>query len=230
MSWKLLDLYCGAGGCSMGYSRAGFTVTGVDIVQQKRYPFNFIQADALEYLKNHHSEFDAIHASPPCQKFSIASKVFRDKGKRYIDYLTPTREALMKLRKLYVIENVPGSPMNTCLILCGLMFGLKVFRHRKFESSILLFSQAHPSHNGKRIGNGYYSVAGGAGRWKSWGKVVRDVSKGTAKQWSEAMGISWMTRKELTQAIPPAYTEYIGKQLIEVLNKEAVEHPATQKV
>jgi len=208
---KLLDLFCGAGGAAMGYYRAGFhDITGVDIVQQPRYPFKFIQGDALEFDL---AGFDVIHASPPCQRFSAASAANRKTGKQYKDLLTPTRKKLKDHGGCWVIENVVGAPMERHLILCGLMFGLKVFRHRYFESSHILLQPDHPSHRGKRIGEGYYSIAGGAGRWKSWGKIY-DHSRGTRNEWRAAMGIDWMTRKELTQAIPPAYTEFIGRQLI----------------
>ncbi|MEA3346944.1 MAG: DNA cytosine methyltransferase [Candidatus Auribacterota bacterium] len=209
---RLLDLFCGAGGCSMGYHRAGFDVVGVDINQQKNYPFEFHKADAMLFPLD---GFDVIHASPPCQKFSVASNVHRNRGKEYPDLLTPTRKRFRKHGIPFVVENVPNSPMNCTIILCGLMFGLKVFRHRHFECSEMIMSPAHPTHGGKKIGEGYFSVAGGAGRWKSWGTVKRDVSKGTVKEWRIAMGIDWMTRKELTQAIPPAYTEWIGRQLME---------------
>lgn len=202
----------------MGYNRAGFSVTGVDIAPQKRYPFTFIQGDAVDYLINHGCEYDAIHASPPCQKYSIAGTKARNAGKQYLDHIPGVRAALIKIGKPYVIENVPGSPLKTTITLCGLMFGLKVFRHRNFECSHLVFGPPHPSHAGKRIGEGMFSVAGGAGRWHTWGATKRDVSKGSAEEWRNAMGINWMTRKELTQAIPPAYTEYIGRQLINALD------------
>jgi len=145
MSWKLLDLYCGGGGAAKGYFRAGFTqIVGVDTVFQKRYPFEFIQSDALEYLRDHHHEFDVVHASPPCQKWSIASNVHRNRGKKYIDYLTPTLAELKKIGIPYVVENVPGAPLDKSITLCGLMFGLKVFRHRHFDCShFFLFLLIH---------------------------------------------------------------------------------------
>ena len=211
---KLLDLFCGAGGAAMGYHRAGFEVVGVDINPQPHYPFEFHQADALEYPLD---GFDVIHASPPCQKWSKASYIHRKNGKIYRDYLTPTRKRLQQWGGVWVIENVIHAPLIDPIRLCGLMFDLKVFRHRDFESSISLEKPDHVSHKGKKIGEGYFSVAGGAGRWKSWGTVYRNISKGTAGEWRDAMGISWMTRKELTQAIPPAYTKFIGKQLMKML-------------
>ncbi len=128
----------------------------------------------------------------------------------------------METGKPWVIENVIGAPLQNPVTLCGLMFDLKVLRHRLFETSFFMLRMPHPSHKNKRIGEGYFSVAGGTGRWKTWGKVFRNVSKGTAAQWADAMGIDWMTRKEITQAIPPAYTEWIGRQLIVRLATSAV--------
>lgn len=210
---KLLDLFCGAGGASMGYHQAGFELTGVDISPQPHYPFEFHQADALTFPFD---GFDVIHASPPCQRWSPASYVHRKRGIQYPDYLTPIRSKLQKQAAIWLIENVIQAPMDPTITLCGLMFGLKVFRHRHFQISHLILAPDHPSHKGKKIGQEYFSVAGASGRWKSWGTVYRNVSKGTISQCGNAMGINWMTRKELVQAIPPAYTEYIGKQLIKL--------------
>ena len=207
---RLLDLFCGAGGAAMGYHRAGFEVVGVDHVPQKRYPFEFHQADAMTYPLD---GFDAIHASPPCIKFSMATIPHLGDGAERLDLLTPTRERLRAWGGVWVIENVVGSPLDHGIVLCGLMFGLKVFRHRVFESSHILFAPGHPSHSGKRIGHGYYSVAGGSGKYKNWAGVQTGVTNGPVSKWREAMDIDWMVRKELVQSIPPAYTEYIGRQL-----------------
>ena len=208
---RLLDLFCGAGGAAMGYYRAGFDVVGVDITPQKRYPFQFRQADALSYPLE---GFDIVHASPPCQRFSAAARVQRDRGKIYPDYLTPTRKRLKEWNHPYIIENVVGAPMQPyTIILCGLMFDLEVFRHRIFECSDLVTPPRHPTHKGKRIGEGYFSIAGSGGRWKSWGTVKRDVMKGTVKEWSAAMGIDWMPVSRLSQAIPPAYSEFLARAI-----------------
>jgi DNA (cytosine-5)-methyltransferase 1 len=211
----------------MGYSLAGFDVVGVDINPQPHYPFEFYQADAMEYPLD---GFDVIHASPPCTGFSVASIVHRNNGKKYIDLLTPIREKLRENGKPFIIENVPGAPIHPMVTLCGLMFGLKVFRHRHFESSELIMKPEHPSHSGKKIGEGFFSVAGGAGRWKSWGTVKRNVSKGTVAQWKDAMGINWMTRNEIKLAIPPAYTEWIGKQLMELIGAQDKDGKTEQQI
>ena len=147
---------------------------------------------------------------------------YRNEGKQYPDLIAATRFRVSLTGKPFIIENVPPAAgfMIEPFTLCGVMFGLGVFRHRCFETNFLVDCPKHIKHNGK-IGDGkYFSVAGGAGRWKSWGTVYRNVSKGTREQWREAMGIDWMLRSELTQAIPPAYTEYIGKYLMEHLKKE----------
>lgn len=200
----------------MGYYRAGFEVVGVDIKPQPNYPFEFHLADALTFPLD---GFDAYHASPPCQAYSLAAIIHRNNGKIYPDLIMATRFRLLWTGKPYVIENVPpaGRYLINPMMLCGVMFDLGVFRHRYFEHSFPIPPMEHKKHNGK-IGDGkYFSVAGGAGRWKSWGTVYRNVSKGTAAQWREALGIDWMLREELTQAIPPAYTEYIGKYMVKVL-------------
>lgn len=206
---QLLDLFCGAGGAAMGYHRAGFEVVGVDINPQPHYPFEFHQADALEFPLE---GFDVIHASPPCQRWSSATRLC-GRPETHPDHLTPIRERLQEAGIPFVIENVYGAPLQTPLMLCGLMFGLKMFRHRYFECSPLLLAVGHPSHRGKRIGEGYYCVVGGGGPWKSKSRGG-GLNNGPLAEWRKAMGIDWMRREELTQAIPPAYTEYLGRQLL----------------
>lgn len=223
---RLLDLYCGSGGAARGYQQAGFYVVGIDNRPQKHYiGEEFILADALEYVQEHGHEFDALHASPPCQLYSVASVVHRNRGKAYPDLIAATRRQLLLTGKPFVIENVP--PAKRLLInpitLCGTMFGLGVFRHRCFEATFSIDPPGHSKHNGK-IGDGkYFSIAGTAGRWKSWGAVERNVSKGTREEWRQAMGIDWMTMAELTQAIPPAYTYWIGSQLVVYLEHGGVQ-------
>lgn len=205
---KLLDLFCGAGGCAMGYHRAGFDVVGVDNRPQPNYPFAFQQADALEFCRAQAHEFDAIHASPPCQHYSISKHIHRHR--QHVDLVHLTRTELERARLPWVIENVMGAPLHRPIMLCGLMFGLKVLRHRVFESSEMLLGPAHPRHPKGNLTNstrgystgkeGFVCVAGH--------NFVREAG-------AEAMGIDWMLhRAELAQAIPPRYTEYLGRQLL----------------
>ena len=207
---KLLDLFCKAGGASMGYSLAGFEVVGVDIKKQKRYPFEFIQADALEVLadKDFINGFDVIAASPPCQTHSITQHLRNAQGKTTtkLDLIPETREALQAWGGKYIIENVPGAPLINPVTLCGSSFGLKVRRHRQFESNLVLTGlPCDHKMQGKPIG--------------IYGSMRDEIPGGghTAKsieQAREAMGIDWMLWGELVEAIPPMYTEHLGKQLI----------------
>jgi len=205
----LLDLFCCAGGAGMGYHRAGFDVVGVDKKPQRNYPFRFVQADALEYLAECGRCFDAIHASPPCQEFSCTHSIHAEN--EYPDLIEPTRELLVSSGKPWIMENVIGAPLVDTVTLCGLMFGLKVFRHRLFESNVFLMQPPHHSHKGKRIGKDGYCTPSGHGD-NSTGLVPPDHRRKAA--WASAMGIDWMTKEELTQAIPPAYTEFLGRQLL----------------
>jgi len=210
---KLLDLYCKAGGASKGYQLAGFEVVGVDIKKQKRYPYEFIQADCLELMKDMDflRSFDVITASPPCQTHSITQHLRNAQGKSTdkIDLIPQTREALIASGKPYVIENVPGSPLINPIRMCGSAFGLKVRRHRLFESNIQLTSSiCNHKEQGKPVG--------------IYGSMRDEIPKDghTAKsieQAREAMGIDWMIWGELVEAIPPVYTETIGKQILSVL-------------
>ena len=199
----------------MGYHRAGFEVVGVDIKPQPRYPFEFVQADALEYLTSlidsgEIEKFDVIHASPPCQAYSVMRAKFPER--EYPDLYIPTRDILSRLNKPWVIENVIGSPPGPSIILCGHSFGLGTYRHRRFESNVCLLAMAHSPHSIKSVRQGYGAYSG------EMMSVTGDLNSqrffDAAKR---AMGIDWMERKELSQAIPPAYTEFIGKQLMEVL-------------
>jgi len=201
---KLLDLFCGAGGCSMGYHRAGFDVVGVDINPQPRYPFEFMQADVMsldvEFLK----QFDAIHASPPCQRYSTMGNWARDKAK-HPDLIDNVRQKIIQSQKPYIIENVPGSPLQKTIMLCGSMFNLGVIRHRLFECSIdILLDGLRCNHKGK-----FYTVL-----TKSCRPTTSMFAKSSVAKGREAMGIDWMSQYEMGEAIPPAYTEFIGKQLI----------------
>jgi DNA (cytosine-5)-methyltransferase 1 len=220
---RLLDLFCGAGGVAMGYHRAGFTVVGVDNRPMPRYPFRFHQADALEYLAEHGHEFDAIHASPPCQKYSRVNCLQHLQGRDYPDLIGPTRQALIDAGKIWVIENVETAPLFCAIQLCGSSFGLLVRRHRLFESSELLLGNGC-NHGWQEQGGKRFPAAFRSRKDSSDGKVrclstVVQVYGNTSgkKLWPEAMGIDWMTSREITQAIPPAFTEFIGRQLIQRL-------------
>lgn len=217
MKFRLLDLFCGAGGAAMGYHRAGFDVVGVDHRPQPRFPFAFVRADALEYLAVRGREYDVIHASPPCQAYSATRHLPNARGDHQ-DLVGPMRDLLLATGRPWLIENVPGAPLRPpSVMLCGLSFGLRVFRHRWFESSTLLLVPAHPRHGKRRIGvGGFVCVVGNGGGWLERRRYVpADHRNKTA--WSLAMGIGWMTRDELAQSIPPAYTEYLGRQLLRIL-------------
>ena len=200
---RLLDLFCGAGGAAMGYHRAGFDVVGVDIKPQPRYPFEFVQADAMTFPLD---GFAAIHASPPCQLFA---GTYQDHT-HHPDLLTPIRERLRAHGQPYVIENIPTAPMPTGLLLCGATFGLPIIRHRRFEihpDPGLMPSMCPQRSHGRGVthGPGFYPYA--RKHWRpNWKRYVLPAV------WP------WMTLDEAGQAIPPAYTEHIGRQLLEHLN------------
>ncbi|NKR48777.1 SAM-dependent methyltransferase [Rhodococcus hoagii] len=206
---KLLDLFCCQGGASMGYHRAGFDVVGVDINPQPHYPFEFHQCDALAFLMEYGDEFDVIAGSPPCQAHTNAQKIM---GNQHPDYIDSMR-ALLPEGKPYVIENVPGAPLRNPIELCGAMFGLGTYRHRLFESNIDLAAPDHPEHSARTTKMGRKPVVG------EFMHVVGNFSG--VEQAREAMGIDWMTRDGLRESIPPAYTEYIGAQLLASLAEEA---------
>ncbi len=217
----LLDLFCGAGGCAVGYHRAGFDVVGVDIKPQPRYPFRFIQGDAMEYLAAHGREFDAIHASPPCQRYSVGASI-HDSAGNHPDLVAECRRLLDTAGKPWVIENVPNSPLRRPLVLCGLIFGLKVIRHRLFESSFLMMQPEHRRHPTGLSTGTLTTKRGGTGNGYSTGAhglVCVAGNNFVREAGAAAMGIDWMTRKELAQAIPPAYTEFVGKNLLAALRE-----------
>lgn len=215
---KLLDLFCGAGGAGMGYHRAGFEVVGVDVKPQPRYPFEFIQVDAMTFPLE---GFDAIHASPPCQAYTVANNIHQ---KEHPELLGPTLERLRASGLPYVVENVEArrvyEEMRTPTRLCGRNFGLNVKRHRLFETSFpLLTSPCQKGHPGDWLlvfGHTVLNRGRTVGIAKGGGPVIRREHQGTDAG-RAAMGIEWMNRDELSEAIPPAYTEFIGKQLMAVL-------------
>lgn len=220
---RLIDMYCGAGGCSMGYYMAALDlkleieIIGVDRKPQPNYPFKFVQADALEYFMENMSQFTHVHASPPCQKFTPATHYLRARGQHYDDYLEETR-ALIELSKLPgVIENVPASPVRPDIMLRGDMFGLKVLRKRHFETiNWFMMNPGMPRKQGSAWEGDYVTVYGKGG-YKRSGRRPKKLPKfqknTVVETWKYAMGIWWMKKDtELSQAIPPAYTRYIGNQ------------------
>ena len=217
---KLLDLFCGGGGCSVGYANAGFEVEGVDLNKnhKKYYPFKFHNADAIEFLLDNINNYDIVHASPPCQGYSnhVTSKDSKHvptRGKNEPRLIEPLREIFQAAEIPYIIENVIGAKeyLINPIQLCGTMFNLPIRRHRLFESSFNLIEPEHPKCTG---------VAKKFAEEKGW--EYRDMSvtgkgrgAGIKDRWNEIMGITWnMTQNEIVESIPPSYTEYIGKQII----------------
>lgn len=220
----LLDLFCGAGGAAMGYHRAGFNIIGVDINPQPNYPFQFYQGDALSFLakKAHFWNFDMIHASPPCQHYLALGAVNRKLGRKqeHPDLIAPTRELLTQTGLPWVIENVPRSPLIDPIRLCGTSFDLPLRRHRLFESNQPLtgINCQHQRFTERKY---WTSFRPNGQHLRSTVVQVHGIGSGEKHEWPAAMGIDWMTYPELVEAIPPAYTEYIGTQLIQLLEVAA---------
>ncbi|MCY0924303.1 DNA cytosine methyltransferase [Streptomyces sp. H27-G5] len=208
---RVLDLCSGAGGAAMGYHQAGFDVVGVDINPQPRYPFEFHQGDAIEFVTAHGPDFDLIHASWPCQSHSTLTKG-TNKGRSYPDLIPAGRAALLTTGRPYVIENVQSAPIRHDLVLCGEMFDLAVIRHRVFEvHGFPTFQSPHVAHRGRVAGMRH-------GRWYEgpyFAVYGQGGGKGTVAQWQTAMGIDWTdNRHEIAEAIPPAYTRHLGGQFL----------------
>lgn len=226
---KLLDLFCCGGGASRGYHSAGFDVTGVDIEPQPNYPFSFVQADALHYLAFYGLQYDAIHASPPCQGYSphvssAGSKWVPTEGKNEPKLIAPLRELLDSVGKPYVIENVMGArnDMRVSLQLCGTMFGLPLARHRIFESNIWIEQPEHRTCKG--VAKSYAAERG----WEYRDMTVTGKGRraGTADRWKEILGLpadANLTQHQLAEAIPPAYAQYIGRHLMHAIERVPVE-------
>jgi DNA (cytosine-5)-methyltransferase 1 len=223
---RLLDLFCCAGGAGTGYHRAGFAPYGVDIDPQPRYPFAFHHGDAMAVMAAllagervaftrpdgsiemlGLADFDAVHASPPCQKYSPLAALSPEKA--YPDLIDPTRASLDAAGVPYIIENVMSAPLEKgrSVTLCGGMFGLRTYRHRRFESRLGLVAPAHPKHVILT------ATKQRKARWAAGWHVSITGDVGTYVG-PEAMGIDWMSGNELCEAIPPAYTEYLGRQLM----------------
>lgn len=222
---KLLDLCCGAGGCSMGYKQAaddlGFEIEiiGVDKKEQKNYPFTFVKGDALEYLKAKGNLFTHIHASPPCQAYSNGSAPARKEGRKYDSGIFHDIRAEMYRQKMPgVIENVPGSPTIPDVVLNGLMFGLPIKRTRWFE--VVHWWMMKPSVPMERPGaylrGEIISIFGNGSMKSKTGEEIKVPGSTVGEKRGNAMQITWMTRMELAQAIPPAYTKYIGENFLKV--------------
>jgi len=213
----LLDLFCGAGGAAMGYSQAGWEVMGIDIKRQGHYPFIYCEMDVMELLKTHkewiRAHFDVIHASPPCQNYSVLKALHKDID--HPDLVTDVRTALQQIGLPYIIENVAGAPLINPIRLCGTMFNLRLFRHRYFEigqkgNTIHIEQPEHTSH--RKLG----LKAPRTSREPVYadGEVHSIYGHFSGVQGArEAMGIDWMNRDEMAQAIPPAYTRYIAGRI-----------------
>lgn len=209
----------------MGYYRAGFEVVGVDINPQPHYPFEFIQEDVFDFLTNRPMradviagipQFDAIHASPPCQAYTSMRHLGKSAGVGAPDLVDATRLVLEGLPVPWVMENVKGSPLLNPLILCGSSFDLDVRRHRLFESNVLILGT--PCRHADR---GRPIAVYGDHPQQPGDKTYRVNRARTLQEGQEAMGIDWMPWKSLTQAIPPAYTEWIGRQLLTAVRERA---------
>ena len=217
---KLLDLFCCAGGASMGYKQAGFEVTGVDIKDQPSYPFKFIKGDVLEVLKDKEflNSFDVIHASPPCQGYSSATKsdsiyVHYSQGKDTPKLIEPVRNALINTGKYYIIENVAGAKeyLIEPFKLTGYMFNMPIERTRYFECN---FPVAELKNVTKRGYSKKYAEDNGID-YRDMSVTGKSRRKGSIDVWRKVMDMPWAGRGwELTEAIPPAYTKYIGEQLL----------------
>lgn len=218
---RILDLFCCQGGAGMGYLKSGFEVVGVDINPQPLYPFEFHQADALEYLKAHGSEFDAVHASPPCQAYSTITPA--EARGNHAQLIEPVREALIELGVPYVIENVEGARKHLVnpTKLCGSAFGLRVRRHRYFETNWPLEgTTCQHKLQGQAVG-----VYGGHPDKREYRRPdgsSRGVKATSVEDASDALGgVDWMTWKGMAECVPPAYTCYIGAYLSHYLEQAA---------
>lgn len=224
---RLLDLFCGAGGCSVGYHRAGFDVVGVDHEPHPDYPFLFMEEDAMDVLADTDflGRFDVVHASPPCPRYSAAS-VVHGNALDHPDLVPPTRQALRAWGGPYVIENVPGAPLDHPLLICGWAMGYRhLRRHRLFESPLPLMSPGCLCPHGDSV-----SVFGHSGDDRRKATIaartgtpdrngrIRTRAHLPIAQVKELMGVEWMTnRADVADAIPPGYTHYLGEQVIDLL-------------
>ncbi|MFJ9093414.1 MULTISPECIES: SAM-dependent methyltransferase [Streptomyces] len=204
---RVLDLFCCQGGAAMGYHLAGFDVTGIDLAPQPRYPFRFIQADAIDYVREHGAEFDFIHASPPCQRYSRAQKI---QHRDHPDLIAPTRAALEATGRPWAIENVEEAhrELRNPVTLCAAAFGMRTYRHRLFETggNFTFTPPRHPAH---------WAPLTKMGRPRAAGHFAHYVGNfsGVADARTD-MGVSWMNRDGIRECIPPAYTHHIATALL----------------
>lgn len=215
---KAADLFCGAGGAAAGLHQAGFEVTGWDIKQGLAYPYDRHIGNALDADL---SGFDFVWASPPCQEHSKLRHLHPDK--EYECFIERTRDKLTKWGGAWIMENVPRSPLRDTVQLCGSSFGLQVRRHRIFESNIPLIGSVC-DHKSQKARGRTIDVSGTGGPRKNNKPGCKDGGRNmprNLKEGQDAMGIDWMVRSELAQAIPPAYSYYLAMQVIEQMNKNA---------
>lgn len=221
MKPRMLDLFCGAGGCSVGYHRAGFDVIGVDIAPHPEYPYTLFIADALDFATDWLTagDYDAVHASPPCPRYSTATPAAnRDK---HPDLIAPIRHILQTWGGPYVIENVPGAPLDNPVTLCGSMFDLGVRRHRLFETNVPML-QPECDHATQPQVWGVYGDHGDAKPVTRPDGTSRGNKARNTTHAGEVMGIDWMTKwDDIADAIPPAYTEFLGAQILEHITERA---------
>ncbi len=206
---RLLDLFCGAGGAARGYQLAGFHVTGVDIKPQPHYAGDaFYEADALDFARIAGDTYDVIHASPPCQAYSRMRRITK---RDYPELIAPTRRLLTTLGRPWIIENVEGAPLRDYIVLCGTMFGLRVRRHRWFETSppLPILTPACSCHDGVATGRLIGQRLRGP---KPTNRRIPPVFKESEKR--DAIGVEWMTLAETQEAIPPAFTAFLGEHLL----------------
>ncbi|WP_326807861.1 SAM-dependent methyltransferase [Streptomyces sp. NBC_01775] len=206
---RLLDLYSCQGGAAKGYADAGFDVVGVDKDPQPRYPYAFVQADALDFVRKHGAGFDFIHASPPCQLDSDCQRI---QARTHPDLIAPTRAALQATGRPWVMENVRGAlpKLREPVMLCGAMFGLHTYRHRYFETGggLTLVQPPHPAHTAPQAKMGRPVPEG------HFGQYVGNFSG--VPQARTVLGVPWMNRDGIRECIPPAYTEHVGRAALAV--------------
>jgi DNA (cytosine-5)-methyltransferase 1 len=220
MAPVLLDLFSGAGGAAVGYALAGFQVIGIDIDEQPDYPFTFIKADVMNLnlaALVASSGAVAVHASPPCQAYSPLNAYNQ---LSYPDLVAPTRELLVATGLPWVIENVVQAPLLDPIVLCGTMFGLKLYRHRGFESNFVLAAPRHLPHRARCTRNGYLPTPEAPFMTISGGKH----SRAWRERACEEMGTPWMTTvHDVCESVPPAYAAFVGGQLMAAMRRgEAV--------